>query len=132
MRQRWMVLLALTSAALGLVACGGDCDATTADGDTESVATPTDAGELDGRIAFVRGDPEEGESVTYTVNPDGSDEEQLFFDGPSEGPRWSPDGTEIQIFCCDRSTVSSAATSRTHSEPGGLRVTLRFDLASCP
>ena len=60
-----------------------------------------------GRIAFTRHDPSLGaragdeESVTYTVNPDGSHVQQLFADAPSGRPRWSPDGTEIQIFCCD-------------------------------
>jgi hypothetical protein len=33
------------------------------------------------------------------VNADGSDLQQLFSAG-SSGPVWSPDGTEIQVFCC--------------------------------
>lgn len=32
--------------------------------------------------------------------------QQLFTDGPSDGPRWSPDGTEIRIFCCDDGMVA--------------------------
>ncbi len=58
-----------------------------------------------GRIVFVRGDPSEGvlagEGVTYIVNADGSDVRPLFSDGSSADPMWSPDGTEIHIFCCD-------------------------------
>ena len=78
--------------------------ASTAAASPSEVTSPepsTDVSGLAGRIVFVRGDPEAEEPATYTVNPDGSDEQQLFFDGPSEFPRWSPDGTEIHINCCD-------------------------------
>ena len=104
MARWWIVLVTMTSVALGLVACGDEGGAGGAGTDTGSVEAPgTVADDLAGRIVFVRGDPDEGEEyhVTYTVNPDGSDEEQLFFDGHSEGPRWSPDGTEIHVSCCD-------------------------------
>ncbi len=37
--------------------------------------------------------------MTYTVNPDGSHEQQLFPRG-AENPHWSPDGSEVSIFCC--------------------------------
>jgi Tol biopolymer transport system component len=47
-----------------------------------------------------------GEGVTDSVNADGSDERQLFSDGDSPGPRWSPDGGEIAIFCCDNGMVA--------------------------
>ena len=51
----------------------------------------------------MRGDPSEGvfagQGVIYTVNADGSDLQQLLSD--SAGPIWSPDGTEIHVFCCD-------------------------------
>jgi Tol biopolymer transport system component len=62
-----------------------------------------DGAGLTGRIAFMRGDPSEGvlagQGVIYTVNADGSDLQQLLSD--SAGPIWSPDGTEIHVFCCD-------------------------------
>ena len=54
-----------------------------------------------GRIAFTRFDPAQGGTVTYTVNPDGSQVEQLFSNGHSEFPHWSPDGSEVSILCCD-------------------------------
>jgi len=38
---------------------------------------------------------------TYTVQTDGSDVQPLFQEGSSEMPRWSPDGSQVQIFCCD-------------------------------
>jgi Tol biopolymer transport system component len=53
-----------------------------------------------GRIAFARFDPALGGTVTYTVNPDGSQQQQLFPRG-AENPHWSPDGNEVSIFCCD-------------------------------
>ncbi|HEX5903014.1 MAG TPA: hypothetical protein VF028_07875 [Actinomycetota bacterium] len=95
----WIGALVSILGSLVLVACGdGETDA---GGNRSAQPTETDASAVDGRIAFVRGDPEEGEAITYTVNPDGSDEEQLFFEGRSEGPLWAPSGTEIQINCCD-------------------------------
>jgi Tol biopolymer transport system component len=53
-----------------------------------------------GRIAFARFDAASGATVTYTVNPDGSHVRQLF-SRPSEWPHWSPDGSQVSIFCCD-------------------------------
>jgi Tol biopolymer transport system component len=35
------------------------------------------------------------------MDPNGTHVQQLFFNGHSEWPHWSPDGTEIAIFCCD-------------------------------
>jgi WD40 repeat protein len=61
--------------------------------------------ESEGRIVFNRGQGGTESIVTYTINPDGSDEQQLF-DGQSENARWSPDGTEIQINCCDDGMVA--------------------------
>ncbi len=53
-----------------------------------------------GRIAFAQFEPAMGATVTYTVNPDGSHVQPLFARG-SEFPHWSPDGTQVSIFCCD-------------------------------
>jgi Tol biopolymer transport system component len=56
-----------------------------------------------GRIAFALFDPALDGPVTYTANPDGSHVEQLFSDGPSGEPRWSPDGSEVATLapCTD-------------------------------
>jgi Tol biopolymer transport system component len=53
-----------------------------------------------GRIAFARFAPALGATVTYTANPDGTEVRQLFARG-SQFPHWSPDGSELSIFCCD-------------------------------
>ena len=64
-----------------------------------------------GRIAFARFDPALGDTVTYTVNPDGSHQRQLFFSGPSGFPRWSPDGSQVSIgTACTDGTETCAAT----------------------
>jgi Tol biopolymer transport system component len=49
---------------------------------------------------FNRGDLEVGESLIYTMNPDGSDTTELFPRRAEKGT-WAPDGSEISIFCCD-------------------------------
>jgi hypothetical protein len=67
----------------------------------------TQVGEPDGRIVFARAEPSagvlagDGDTYTYTVNADGTDEQPLFPEGPSASPRWSPDGADIHVFCCD-------------------------------
>jgi Tol biopolymer transport system component len=64
-----------------------------------------------GRIAFARFDHALGDTVTYTVNPDGSHQRQLFFSGPSGFPRWSPDGSQVSIAtACTDGTETCAAT----------------------
>jgi Tol biopolymer transport system component len=51
-----------------------------------------------GQIAFVRADPVVGHNV-YTVNPDGSHEQQLLSDPVDlNGPHWSRDGGAIVAF----------------------------------
>ena len=52
-----------------------------------------------GRIAFTRRDPL-GNEMIYTANPDGSDERLLFPVG-GEQPRWSPDGSEVDVRTYD-------------------------------
>jgi TolB protein len=97
MKRSWIAVVAMVLGLQVLVACSEEAPSASEPNGSAAPQGP----EPDGRIVFVRGDPEEGDSFTYTVNPDGSDVEQLFLDRPSEGPRWSPDGTEIHIFCCD-------------------------------
>src|SRR5689334_6727124 len=59
-----------------------------------------------GRIAFTRFDPAQGDDFVYTANPDGSQERQLLPSG-AEGPRWSPDGSRIAVFPHDVDNVSA-------------------------
>ena len=59
-----------------------------------------------GEIVFSREDPDLGDTVTYIVNPDGSQLHLLLpvpSPGTSETPRWSPDGSQIAVLsgpCC--------------------------------
>jgi Tol biopolymer transport system component len=61
-----------------------------------------------GRIVFVRYDHHSGEPQAFSTDPDGTDETQMFssrlFSGHSEWPHWSPDGTQVAIFCCGNGT----------------------------
>jgi Tol biopolymer transport system component len=52
-----------------------------------------------GRIVFGRFDNKLGDTVSYTVNPDGTHQQQLF-SGTSEVPRWSPDGSTVALLAC--------------------------------
>ena len=94
-----------------LAACGGDSDSEAGSTSTEitdassaettpSGPTTTDAPSAsEGRIVFQRVvDPTSEEPVIFTVNVDGSGIEEV---AAGQGGRWSPDGTEISIFCCD-------------------------------
>lgn len=111
--RRGFVLILAGAVVLG--ACGGGSDSdTTSDTSTTSTVssetTTTTAAPSgtsgpsgpSGPIVFKRLAPgkEEGEEDIYTVNPDGSGV-RLLFRGPAEGPLWSPDGTEVFVFCCD-------------------------------
>ena len=95
----------LVSVAVLLGACGSDdpeaADATTSTVPAETTTTADAPSGPPGAIVFKRLEPgkDEGEEDIYTVNPDGSDA-RLLFAGPAEGARWSPDGTEISVFCC--------------------------------
>ena len=64
------------------------------------------------RIVFKRLDASAGGTLIYSVSPDGSQTSQLF-DEVAEGPRWSPDGTEIAIFCCDDGMAAHILDART-------------------
>ncbi len=87
---------------LGLVAVGGSA--------LGKVPGPN------GQIVFARFDPALESTVTYTVNPDGSHQQQLFPRG-AENPRWSPDGSEVSIFCCD----DGMAAHLVDPDTGGFR-----------
>jgi Tol biopolymer transport system component len=55
-----------------------------------------------GRIVFGREDPALGDTVLYTINPDGTHLQQLFTPTVTgEVPHWSPDGTRIDVSCCN-------------------------------
>ena len=87
--------IAVLVLAIG-VAAGSD---TTTEPSPGSEPATTDVG----RIMFGRapgGEVVEAEEIDlYVVNADGS-EEQLLMAGAYPG-RWSPDGSEVSIFCCD-------------------------------
>jgi Tol biopolymer transport system component len=71
---------------------------------------------LNGQIVFDRFDPALGDSVIYTVNPDGSHEHQVlpFALG---GPTWSPDGSRIAA-----SIVPDAASAIINPDDGSYRL----------
>jgi Tol biopolymer transport system component len=55
-----------------------------------------------GQIAFARFNPLLGDQVSYTINPDGTHEQQVPTPQvTAELPRWSPDGTRLALLCCD-------------------------------
>jgi hypothetical protein len=102
MARRWGGAPVAFAALLVLSGCGGgEADPARSIEPGSNDSTTGAAQELDGRIVFNRGEPGTGNAVTYTINPDGSGEQRLFLDGGSENARWSPDGREIHIFCCD-------------------------------
>jgi Tol biopolymer transport system component len=75
-----------------------------------------------GRIAFMRFDVAAQDQFVWTVNPDGTHDERLL-PYPASFPRWSPDGREIAVMCCDAAaqivTVDTGAI-RTLPWPAGL------------
>ena len=102
MEQTRSVKVALRLAALMVMTVVAAACATSPPAAVPSA--PSEAPQIDsglaGRIVFMRGEPSEGADVTFTVDPDGSDERQLVLEGNSGFPTWSPDGTEIHVFCC--------------------------------
>src|SRR5689334_20790573 len=72
-----------------------------------------------GEIAFARYDPTLDDSVTYTVNSDGTNMRPLFPQFASNAPHWSPDGTQVAVVsglgqpCCAASTVIINADTHT-------------------
>jgi TolB protein len=60
-------------------------------------ATANASAPANGRIAFARYDPILDDTVSYTVNPDGSGVQELLPGYSSGGPHWSPDGTRVAV-----------------------------------
>jgi len=86
-------------------------------------AAVTAAG-TNGRIAFMRWDVPTQDQFIWTVNPDGTHDERLL-PYPAQYPRWSPDGRQIAVLCCESAarivTVDTGAT-RDLPTPDGLVV----------
>lgn len=87
--------------------------------DVDRTAAPPPA--RNGRLVFVRFDPESDEPVAFSIDPDGTNSAQMFFSGffsgHSEWPHWSPDGTEVAVFCCG----DGAAAHLVDPETGTVR-----------
>ena len=97
MRRWWVGVAVMTTAMMGLTGFGDQVQAK--------------APGPNGRIAFERFDPTLGHMVTYTANPDGSHQQQLYFGGMSAFPDWSPDGSQVSIGTpCADGTETCAAT----------------------
>ena len=75
-RTRWLTLLTVGVLAISVTA----------------QAPAVRAAAVNGRIAFMRFDVAADDQFVWTVNPDGTNEEQVV-PYPAERPRWSPDGT---------------------------------------
>ena len=104
----WVAALVGILGSLGLVACSDAGDDAGRRNEAPAIEpTGADVSVADGRIVFMRGDASQDAGVAYTVDPDGSDERQLVPEFPnSEFPSWSPDGTEIHVFCCGDGMVA--------------------------
>jgi Tol biopolymer transport system component len=107
-KTRWWVAIVGIVGSLSLVACSdAGSEAPVPDEAQPNEPTGGQAAALDGRIVFMRGDAAEEAGNAYTVAPDGSDERRLAPDLPnSEFPSWSPDATEIHVFCCSDGMIA--------------------------
>jgi Tol biopolymer transport system component len=92
MKRYLIVAVATVTTVFGLVGIAGPIDA--------AASAPN------GRIVFTRYDMRLGGVVSYTMDPDGSHVQQVFSSGHSEWPHWSPDGSQITIFCCDDGMIA--------------------------
>jgi Tol biopolymer transport system component len=88
---------------------------------TALFALPAAAGSpgVNGQIAFARFDPTLGDSVPYTINPDGSHEHQVL-PLPLEAPHWSPDGSRLAFAGVGVSPTD--ATAIVNPDDGSYRV----------
>ena len=101
-----LAMHAVTALAIVVMAACSDDDpessgSTQTTTDETTTTTTAEPSGPRGPIVFQRLDPgkEPGEEDLYTVNADGSDV-RLLFEG-AEHASWSPDGTEVAVFCCD-------------------------------
>ena len=92
--------LSLRSSPRSGVLAASSSGASTTGPSPGSTATTEAAPALSGSILFQRAEPVPDEAAGYTANSDGSDVEELF-PAPAMVGQWSPDGTEISIFCCN-------------------------------
>jgi len=72
-----------------------------------------------GRIAFSRY-VQDDNTVTYTVNPDGSHLQQLF-PGFSGFPRWSPDGSQVSLLAPCTDGEENCAVTIVDPDTGAFR-----------
>jgi hypothetical protein len=76
-----------------------------------------------GRIAFARiVNPDTGDSITYTANPDGSHLQQLFSADYSGNPRWSPDGSRVAVLSAAGLPCCTVAAVIVNPDNGSYRV----------
>jgi Tol biopolymer transport system component len=92
MRRVWMLLGAMTLLA-GVTLSNG-------------IAQSETAG-ANGKITFGRFNDDIGDFDIFTANPDGSDMTEVL-PGPAECPRWSADGSQIQVCVVDGQLVRPA------------------------
>lgn len=52
-----------------------------------------------GQIAYARNVPALDDTISFTIDPDGTHRRRLF-PGASEFPHWSPDGERVAILAC--------------------------------
>ena len=105
-RTRWLALIAIGVLAVTSIA----------------QAPPAKAAVVNGRIAFMRFDVAAQDQFVWTVNPDGTHEEQVV-PYAAERPHWSPDGRELMVLCCDaaaRIITMATGAERTLPWPTGL------------
>ncbi|MDQ3734286.1 MAG: hypothetical protein M3400_09870 [Actinomycetota bacterium] len=74
-------------------------DSSPATSEAPEATDTVDLSGLTGQIVFQRATTSEDEALIHTMNPDGSQVEELFPEF-GYGARSSPDGTEISLFCC--------------------------------
>lgn len=101
-------ICAMNSDGSGLV------DLTTDNPDPNGADIQPDWGPDASRLVFVR--QTFGSAYTlFTMNPDGSDKQQITTGSNSNTPRWSPDGTKLVFECGTRDlcVMDSSGTGRT-------------------